>query len=112
MPLPLPDEGDRHVVALAVHQEAEFIVTRNARHFPPDLLRPLGIRPVDPDEFVVRLWRRNGPAVLAAAERHRLSLRRQPLDAREYLHSLRGHAGLPRTARCLAVAGFAAATHV
>ncbi|HEX2080354.1 MAG TPA: PIN domain-containing protein [Longimicrobium sp.] len=106
--LPLPDEGDRHVVALAVHQEADFIVTRNAKHFPPGLLRPLGIRPIDPDEFVVRLWRRNGPAVLAAAERHRLSLRRQPLGAREYLDSLRGHAGLPRIARRLAVAGFAA----
>ena len=25
------DEGDRHVIALAVHQEAELIITRNAR---------------------------------------------------------------------------------
>lgn len=110
--LPLPDEGDRHVIALAVHHETELIVTRNAKHFPPELLRPLRIRPVDPDEFVVRLWRRDGPAVLAAAERHRLSLRRHPLGARQYLDSLRGHAGLPRTARLLAAAGFAARTAV
>jgi hypothetical protein len=48
--------------------------------------------------------------VLVAAERHRLSLRRQPLDAGQYLDSLRGHAGLPRTARRLAVARLAAAT--
>ena len=25
--MPLPDEGDRHVVALAVHYEADFLVT-------------------------------------------------------------------------------------
>jgi predicted nucleic acid-binding protein len=106
--LALPDEGDRHVIALAVHQEADFIVTRNLRHFPGDVLRPRGIRPVDPDEFIVRLWRRNGPAVLCAAERHRLSLRRAPLSAQEYLESLRVHAGLPRTVRRLAMAGFAA----
>jgi predicted nucleic acid-binding protein len=106
--LALPDEGDRHVIALAVHQEAEFIVTRNLRHFPPDLLRPLRIRPLDPDEFIVRLWRRNGPAVLCAAERHRVSLRRAPLSAEQYLESLRVHAGLPRTVRRLAMAGFAA----
>lgn len=106
--LVLPDEGDRHVIALAVHHEAEFIITRNAKHFPPEVLRPLGIRPLDPDAFVVRLWRRNGSAVLAAAERHRLSLRRAPLEPERYLDSLRTHAGLTRTALRLAQAGFAA----
>lgn len=110
--LTLPDEGDRHVIALAVHQEAQVIVTRNAKHFPPGLLRPLGVRTMDPDAFVTRLWRRDPAAVLAAAERHRLSLRRDPLDARAYLASLDRHAGLPRLARSLAAAGFAAATAV
>jgi predicted nucleic acid-binding protein len=106
--LALPDEDDRHVIALAVHHEAEVIVTRNAKHFPPEVLRPLGIRPLDPDEFVVRLWRKDGAGVLAAAERHRLSLRRAPLTPERYLESLRTHADLPRTAHRLAAAGFAA----
>jgi hypothetical protein len=106
--LVLPDEGDRHVIALAVHHESEFIITRNAKHFPPGLLRPLGVRPMDPDAFVGRLWRRDRAAVLAAAERHRQSLRRAPLTPERYLDSLHTHAGLPRTARRLAVAGFAA----
>ncbi|WP_420125121.1 PIN domain-containing protein [Longimicrobium sp.] len=106
--LVLPDEGDRHVIALAVHHEAEFIITRNAKHFPPAVLRPFGIRPLDPDVFIVRLWRRDAPAVLAAAERHRLSLRRAPLAPERYLDSLRTHAELPRTARRLLAAGFAA----
>lgn len=108
--LVLPDGGDRHVIALAVHQEAELIITRNLKHFPNDLLRPLRIRPIDPDEFIVRLWRRNGPAVLCAADRHRLSLRRAPLTPERYLESLLTHAGLPRTVRRLAAAGFAATT--
>jgi predicted nucleic acid-binding protein len=108
--LVLPDEGDRHVIALAVHHEAEFIITRNAKHFPPGVLRPLGIRPMDPDAFVGRLWRRDRHAVLAAAERHRQSLRRAPLTPERYLDSLHTHAGLPRTARRLAAAGFAAMT--
>lgn len=106
--LVLPDEGDRHVIALAVHHEAESIITRNAKHFPPDVLRPLGVRPMDPDAFIGRLWRRDRQAVLAAAERHRLSLRRAPLAPERYLDSLRTHAGLPRTARRLAASGFAA----
>lgn len=108
--LALPDEGDRHVIALAVHHEAEFIVTRNLRHFPSDVLRPLRIRPLDPDAFIARLWRRNGPAVVGAADRHRLSLRRAPLTPERYLESLQTHAGLPRTVRRLAAAGFAATT--
>jgi predicted nucleic acid-binding protein len=108
--LVLPDEGDRHVIALAVHQEAEFIVTRNLKHFPANVLRPLRIRAIDPDEFIVRLWRRNGPAVLCAADRHRLSLRRAPLTPERYLESLLTHAGLPRTVRRLAAAGFATTT--
>lgn len=80
------------------------------RHFPADVLRPLRIRPLDPDRFIVRLWRRNGPAVVRAADRHRLSLRRAPLAPERYLESLRTHAGLPRTVRRLAAAGFAATT--
>jgi hypothetical protein len=106
--LVLPDEGDRHVIALAVHHETEFILTRNAKHFPPDVLRPLGIRPLDPDVFIGRLWRRDAAAVLAAAERHRRSLRHAPLTPERYLDSLHTHAELPRTARRLAAAGFAA----
>lgn len=106
--LVLPDEGDRHVIALAAHHEAEFIITRNRKHFPADVLHPLGIWPVDPDDFIVGLWQGDGAAVLAAAERHRLSLRRAPLAPERYLESLRTHAGLPRTADRLAAAGMAA----
>lgn len=106
--LELPDEGDRHVIALAIHQEAEVIVTRNLRHFPEADLRQVGIRPMDPDDFVARLLKRRPAEVLAAAERHRRSLRRAPLTPERYLESLRTHAGMPRTVRKLVEAGFGA----
>ena len=34
--LDLPDAGDRHVLAAAIHGRADVIVTRNLRHFPAD----------------------------------------------------------------------------
>jgi predicted nucleic acid-binding protein len=102
----LPDEADRHVIALALHHEAEFIVTRNLRHFPADLLHPLGTEPVDPDEFVEILFVIDPDAVLATAEAHRRSLKAHPLDPSAYLESLRTHAGVPRAAELLRSAGF------
>jgi predicted nucleic acid-binding protein len=86
--LVLPDEGDRHVLALAVHYEAEFIVTWNLRDFPGDVLLPLGVEAVDPDAFIEMLWEEDRPAVMRAAEQHRVSLRSHPLSPEAYLASL------------------------
>lgn len=93
------------MVALALDHEAEFIVTRNGKHFPPKALRPLGIEPVSPDRSVGLLWERNPDAVIRAAEQHRTSLR-QPLDPAGFLDSLREYAELPESADRLASAGF------
>lgn len=101
-----PTRATVHVVALALHHEAEFIVTRNLRHFPAHLLHPLGTEPVDPDEFVEILFVIAPHAVLEAAEVHRRSLKAHPLDPSAYLDSLRTHAGVPRTADRLRAAGF------
>lgn len=43
--LDLPDADDRHVLAAAIHAEAEVIVTRNLRDFPADCLGPTGAAP-------------------------------------------------------------------
>jgi predicted nucleic acid-binding protein len=104
--IPLPDEGDRHVIALAMFHEAEFIVTRNLRHFPTAVLLPLGIEPVDPQTFVEILFAVSPAAVIRAAELHRCSLRKHPLPPDAYLESLRSRAELPRIADLLATAGF------
>lgn len=102
----LADEGDRHVIALAVHHKAKFIVTRNFRHFPADVLRPLGVEPVDPETFIEILFAVSRAAVLRAAELHRTSLRKHPLAPDAYLESLCSRAGLSRIADLLRGAGF------
>ncbi len=61
------EQGDRHVLAAAVHSRSELIVTYNRRHFPPDSLKPWkieirgpstflrGLYETDPNSFVTRL---------------------------------------------------------
>jgi len=53
--LRLPDDGDRHVLAAAIHCNADIIITANVRHFPDETLVPLGVRAKHPDEFVLNL---------------------------------------------------------
>lgn len=49
------DPGDRHVLAAAIAAKAELIVTLNVRHFPAEVLEPLGIEAVTPDQFLCNL---------------------------------------------------------
>jgi predicted nucleic acid-binding protein len=94
--LQLPDPEDRHVLAVALHAEAEYLVTFNLNDFPKTILQPFGIEPVSPDEFVQRLIREKPHSVLEAARHHRLSLQRPPKTVDEYLATL-DKQGLPKT---------------
>ena len=49
------DPGDRHVLAAAIAAKAEVIATLNVRHFPREVLAPLGIEAVTPDQFLCNL---------------------------------------------------------
>lgn len=103
----LPDEGDRHVLALAVHYEADVIVTWNTKHFPETVLSTFGLEPTRPPTFLDWLWTADPDGVLKAAEAHRTSLVRDPLTPPAYLDALRIRAGLRRFAQRLEKAGFA-----
>ena len=50
--LELPDPDDRHVLAAAIHAEAQVIVTRNLRDFPAHALGQWGIEAQHPDAFL------------------------------------------------------------
>jgi hypothetical protein len=92
----LPDPKDRHVLAVAIHARAEYIVTFNLRDFPKMALQPYGIQAISPDEFVLRLINDEPYHVLEAVKQHRLSLKNPPQTVAEYLATL-GKQGLPQT---------------
>lgn len=48
----LPDDGDHHVLAAAVHTRAQVLVTDNLKDFPVNELVKFGIEPKSPDDFI------------------------------------------------------------
>lgn len=53
--LTLPDPGDRHVLAAAIHANAEVILTCNLADFPAETLARSNIEAQHPDDFLVYL---------------------------------------------------------
>lgn len=50
---------DRHVLAVAIASEADAIVTRNLKDFPPAALEPYGIEAWPPDTLLTVLFQRD-----------------------------------------------------
>jgi hypothetical protein len=99
--LALPDPDDRHVLAAAIHCEADVIVTFNLSDFPHDVLAQFGIEAVHPDAFVVSLFELAPTGVCAAIKRQRESLHNPPKSADDLLATLRSQ-GLGDSASRLA----------
>ncbi len=73
------DPKDRHILAAAVHAQADMIVTFNLRHFPAAALAPHDIRAVSPDTFLLERFAENPDAMVAVLhcmERERTRPRR------------------------------------
>lgn len=98
--LSLPDPSDRHVLAAAIHVEADHIVTFNVTDFPTSELGAWDIEATGPDELVSGLFGQMRDAIVEVASAHRQSLTRRPKSSEEYLDLLRG-CGLEETARLL-----------
>ena len=96
----LPDPDDLHVLAVAIHAKAEYIITFNLADFPNTILQSYHIEAVAPDEFVLRLIQIFPSRVLWAVKKHRLHLIRPPKSVDEYLATLEKQ-GLPKTAAFL-----------
>ena len=86
--LELPDADDRHVLAAAIHTEAQIIVTLNLRDFPPPSLEPFGVRALHPDDFALMLAQNDPAGVLRAVSAQRQNYKRPPLTRDYYLERL------------------------
>lgn len=95
--LTLPDPKDRHVLAAAIRCNAAVIVTTNLRHFPDEVLQPLGIAAQHPDEFIMHLIDLDADAVCHAIKTIRERLKNPAYTARDLLDLLQRQ-GLPQAA--------------
>jgi hypothetical protein len=84
----LPDPGDRHVLAAAVHCGADTIVTVNLKDFPETVLRRYGVAARHPDEFLLDHFGREPVKLVMAARAVRLRLRNPARTVDEYLTTL------------------------
>lgn len=62
------DPKDRHVLACAIHSQAEVIVTFNLKDFPKEALEPWQIDVVHPQDYLLILYSIDPPVVLHKLE--------------------------------------------
>ncbi len=86
--LELPDADDRHVLAAAIHAEAEVIVTWNLKDFPTHSLEPFGIKALNPDDFLLSLWPSRRVQILDGLRTQRASLKNPAQSPAQFLDSL------------------------
>jgi predicted nucleic acid-binding protein len=86
--LQLPDLDDRHVLAAAIVGQADVIVTRNVKDFPPELLERYGIEAQHPDEFVRHLLDLAPTLVVDGLRDQQAALTRPPMTMDEILDLL------------------------
>lgn len=72
------DPKDRHVLAVAVHDCADAVVTFNLKDFPAEAADPYGIEILHPDTFLVQLFGDRPVEVMTALDRGAQDLRRPP----------------------------------
>jgi predicted nucleic acid-binding protein len=86
--LELPDPDDRHVLAAAIHGDADVIVTMNLKDFPEAILSGYDIIAQCPDDFVMRLVEMDADAVLQAIILQQQSLKKPEKTMNEFLETL------------------------
>lgn len=98
--LTLPDENDRHVLAVAIRCGASAIVTFNEADFPSQILTPFGIHTRNPDDFVMEVDGVDPGTLIDAAKADLEHYESPPLSPDEYIEGLR-LAGLKKVAEYL-----------
>lgn len=92
----LPDPGDRHVVAAAIHCGADMIITANTKDFPNEKLTPYNLEAQHPDDFIYSQFDLWPASVVQAAADQRRALKNPPKSVDDFLDCLLKQ-GLPQT---------------
>lgn len=82
-------EGDRHVLAAAVHARADLIVTENDKDFPASSRADFGIEVASIDAFLVRLMTLSPDLMLTILREQAADLTDPPLSVYDVLANLR-----------------------
>jgi len=82
------DPKDRHVAAVAVHADAQVIVTYNLKHFPAAALTPYGIEVQHPDAFLMGLYNIEPRTMAHIIRQQAAALKKRPTPARQILDKL------------------------
>lgn len=98
--LELPDPKDRHVLAAAIAGHADSIVTQNIKDFPVDVLEPLGITVLHPDEFLLQQLELAPLVVLPAFKAMRDRLKNPAFTPEKFVDAMERN-GLIQTAAFL-----------
>lgn len=81
------DPKDRHVLAAAVQNNLDYIVTPNVKDFPPSTLTS-GVEIISPDNFLLLLLKDDKDGVLESFADHVTSLKDPPLTSQQLLERL------------------------
>lgn len=98
--LVLPDEKDRHVLAVAIKSNANVIVTNNLKDFPKNYLDTFGLKAKSADDFLTDIIDLNQNTALKAFKDLVLNKRNPDLDEFQVLERFR-ICGLTDTANYL-----------
>ena len=86
--LQLPDDNDKHVLAVAISVKAKYIVTFNLKDFPASALTPYQVTAISPDDFVLRVIEYAEDSFIDIVARHRSILTRPQKTVEQYLATL------------------------
>jgi PIN domain len=86
--LRLDDPKDRHVLAAAIHTQADVIITNNLKDFPAAILEPYDIMAVDPDSFTYGLLLIDPRPVIRTVIEIQRTLKKPPMSMTEVLDIL------------------------
>lgn len=81
----LPDPEDRHVLAAATVGRCAGIVTANTKHFPDEIVAPLGMEIIHPDDFIVNIIDLHPSRAVTACKNHRANMSQSNPTPQQFL---------------------------